>query len=281
MKGGSDSVCHGRSVAGLTDRRDPRFIASLYSILHPALQYWFNPAVSGLERVPDGPAIYVGNHSGGMLMPDLFIFASALYERFEFGDLPFGLVHNTGIRTPGPRQLLLPLGGVDGSRENAMKLLEAGHKVWTYPGGELDLMRPYRHRDRIIFGSRRGYVRLAIRSGAPIIPFVSTGAHETFYIIDDGRWLAKLLGIERILGVKTWPILLCLPWGLWVGVPPPHFPLRSRIFTEVMEPIRFERTGEAAAADAGYVESCHLKVHGAMESALKNLAARRRAERKR
>jgi len=259
------------------DNRDPEMIHRLYSLLKRPLWRYFRPVISGLERIPEGPGIYVGNHNGAMLMPDVLIFGAALYERFGVEDLPHGLAHSFGISLPAVHQLLTRLGALRGSQSNGVKLLEAGRKVWIYPGGELDSMRSFWRRDRVIFGSRRGYIRLALRTGAPIIPFVVAGAHETLLVLDDGRWLARLLRIDRLLGVKTWPIVLCLPWGLWIGVPPPHFPLPSRVFVEVLEPIRFDRVGEQASRQADYVEACHRLVHGRMEAALRRLLARRKS----
>ena len=226
--------------------------------------------------MPAGPALLVANHNAALLMPDLFILGIALYERFGLAGLPYGLGHSTGVSLPILRTLFQPLGTVPGCQERGRRLLERGEKVLVCPGGELDSMRPFRKRHRVVFGARRGYVRLALRAGVPIVPVVSAGAHETLIVLDDGQWLARLLRLDRALNLKTWPLVLCLPWGLWLGVPPPHLPLRTRIRTEVLEPIRFERQGAEAANDPVWVEACHRQVHGAMEAALQRLAAAER-----
>lgn len=256
--------------------RDPALIDRIYRRLRPVLWRVFRPEVRGLQHVPPGAALYVGNHNAAMLMPDAFLFGAALYERHGMDAMPYGLAHELGVQLPGVHELLVRLGAVRGCEENALRIFAAGHKVWVYPGGELDSMRAWRDRERVVFDGRRGYVRLALRAGVPVVPFVAAGAHETLRILDDGRWLARWLRIDRWLGVKTWPIVLCLPWGLWIGVPPPHLPWPSRILIEVLPPIRFERSGEEAARDADYVEACHRRVHGAMQAALTRLSAERR-----
>ena len=206
-------------------------------------------------------------------MPDLFIFGIALYERFGIDGLPYGMGHQTGIGFPILHRLFLPIGAVRGSQQNAHHLLAAGARLLIYPGGELDSMRSFWNRKRIFFGKRRGYVRLALRERVPIIPVVSSGAHETLFILNDGRWLARALRMDRWLHLKTWPIVFCLPWGLWFGVPPPHIPFPTRIRIRVLNPMTFERDGPEAASDVGYVEECHRNVHSTMEAGLRRLAA--------
>lgn len=259
--------------------RDGEFVAWAARRLKPLLWRYFRPVVRGLDLIPPGAGLLVGNHNAALLMPDILILGVALHERFGCDGLPFGMTHTTGLQLPLIGPLLARLGGLRGSQENGLRLLAEDRRVWVYPGGELDSMRAYRDRARVVFGARRGYVRLALRSGAPIVPFVAAGAHETLYIVDDGRWLARWLRLDRLLGVRTWPIVLCLPWGLWIGVPPPHVPWPSRIYIEVLEPIRFARQGEAAARDPAYVEECHVRVHGAMQAALRRLCAERAADR--
>lgn len=262
------------------DLRDPAWIARFVELAEPALRAWFRPVVRGLERIPPGGALYVGNHNGGLLSADTFVFGAAAFRAHGVDAVPYGLGHEVAISAPVLNEVLVPLGAVRASHANGEALLASGKKVLVYPGGDLDSMRPFRHRDRIVFGPRRGYVRLALRTGAPIVPVVAAGAHGTSIVLDDGRWLAKALRLDRLLRLEVWPITLSVPWGLVVGITPPYVPLPTRIFLEVMEPIRFERTGPEAAEDAEYVEACHRRVHGAMQQTLLRLAAERREARR-
>jgi 1-acyl-sn-glycerol-3-phosphate acyltransferase len=261
--------------------RNPEVIHRLVGFFKPLFWHYFRPTIKGLDQIPEGTGMFVANHNGALLMPDLFIFGIALYERYGIDGLPYGMGHETGIGFPILHRLFLPIGGVRGSPRNARLLLAAGEKLLVYPGGELDSMRSFRKRTRIIFGKRRGYLQIALRERIPIIPVVSSGGHETLLILHEGKWLARALHLDRLLSLKTWPIVFCLPWGLWFGVPPPHFPFRTRIHIEVLEPIRFERDGPEAASDSAYVEACHRQVHAKMETTLKQLAAARRRRRKR
>ncbi len=56
------------------DQRDPAYLARIQPVIG-ALLRWFDPEVQHFERVPDeGPFLVVGNHSGGIYMPDYWAF---------------------------------------------------------------------------------------------------------------------------------------------------------------------------------------------------------------
>jgi len=254
------------------DNRDPKLIERAARLVETFAVPYHRAEVRGIERVPAGPGLYVGNHNGGAYSIDSFIFGAALFRAHGIDAVPYGLGHEVAISIPGINELLVPLGAVRGSHDNAQRLFEAGHKVLVYPGGDLDSMRPFRHRHRVVFGGRRGYVRLALRAGVPIVPVVAAGAHSTLMVLDDGRWLAKLLGTNRLFRSKILPVTLCLPWGVSILPLFPYIPLPSRIRIEVLDPIHFERTGEGAAADEDWVRECAALVETRMQTALTRLS---------
>ena len=260
------------------ENRDPRRIRWLWRVLGPAFKAYFRPVVLGLERIPAGPALYVGNHNG--FVPwDAVTFFGELLERRGLDELPYALGHEFTMALPVVHQLFAPLGALRASHANAHKAFAAGHKVLVYPGSDYDAFRAYRDRNRIIFGPRRGYIKLALRERVPIVPVVSAGAHEVFYVLDDGQWLARALRLDRLLRAKAWPLVLSIPWGLTIGPPLLYFPLRSRFYQEALEPILFEPNGPEAADDASQVERCHAHVLAVMQAGLDRLVARREAER--
>ncbi len=263
------------------DNRDESKIVRVLERLDPFMERWFRPDVSGVERVPAAPALYVANHNSATLTPDSFVLCRELYRAHGIDALPYGLGHEVSLMVPFFHQLLVPMGAVRASHHNAHRLFSNGRNVLVYPGGDIDSMRAFRDRDRVVFGRRRGYIRLALREGVPIVPVVTAGAHSTLITLDDGRWLARLLGLKYIFRTEVWPISLTIPWGVTVGPPPPYIPLPTRFFMEFLEPIHFDREGEEAASDNPYVEACHARVHGAMQEALTRLAAARRADRRR
>jgi len=257
------------------ENRDPVWIQRTYDYAIPLLRWYFRPDVRGIERIPPGPGLYVGNHSGGMLSLDTFTFFAAVYEQRGLDDLPYGMAHEVALGFPGLNEVLAPLGAVRASHENAHRVFEAGHKVMVYPGSDYDAFRPYRDRNRVIFGPRRGYMRLALRERVPIIPVVTAGAHEMLIVLTDGQWIARRLPLARWVRAKAWPISITIPWGLTLVPPLLYVPRRVRFFQEVLEPIRFEHTGAEAAADDAWVEACHRRVLDAMQAGLDTLVERR------
>ena len=63
-----------------TDNRRPEMIETLVAALEPALERWFRPVVRGLQRIPDGACLLVGNHNGGMCSADSFVLGAALHR---------------------------------------------------------------------------------------------------------------------------------------------------------------------------------------------------------
>lgn len=259
------------------DNRDPGRLDRLCRALHGPLTSYFRYELRGSERVPSGPVLYVGNHSGGILTPDSFLLFAELYRRRGMEVMPYGLGHEVAISAPIAHQIVVPLGAVRASHENAHRLFEAGHKVMVYPGGDLENQRPFRHRHHIVFGGRKGYIQLALREGVPIVPITTAGGHSTFVIVDDLRWLARLTRADRVIRSKVMPLTWSIPWGLTLGPLPLYVPLPSRILAEIGEPIRFDRSGPEASEDDDYVRQCDERVRSLMQTTLDELAAERRS----
>ncbi len=258
------------------ENRDPAAMEALFGRLDPILERFFSPRVTGLGRIPAGPALYVANHNAGLLMPDVYIVGSAIYRARGMADMPYGLAHDLALRPAVLNRLFCPIGAVRARPGTADRIFERGSKALVYPGGDLEVMRPFSQRDRIVFGSRRGYVKLALRAGVPISPIVTAGAHSAFMVLDDGGRVARALGLPRWARVNVLPTVLSFPWGLTFGFPPPYIPMPTRIYSEVLAPLHFAWTGPAAAADEKWVEECHQRVVNTMQQALTRLARERR-----
>ena len=261
------------------DNRDPAALAAFARSVEAVARPYFRAELRGVERAPSGPALYVGNHSGGLVTPDSFLLLAGLFTTAGVDAVPYVLAGDSALRLPGANQLLAPLGAVRASIATATALLERRDKVLVYPGGDRDAMRAYRDRDRVIFAGRTGYIRLALQAGVPIVPVVTAGAHAGLVILSDGQGIARALRANRLLRIDTWPVALCLPWGLVIGPGLLYLPWPTRILTALLEPIHFERQGPAAAADRAYVRACADLVERRMQRALSELAIERRAAR--
>jgi 1-acyl-sn-glycerol-3-phosphate acyltransferase len=261
------------------DARDPAWVSRLAGFSWRVLRPWHRAEFLGVERVPEGPALYVGNHNAGTMTIDTWLALGALHRVKGLDAVPYALGHDAVMRLPVPGRWLQKVGGIRADPENAKRLLASGRSLLVYPGGDLEAMRPWRDRDRIVFGGRRGYVRLALEARVPIVPVVAAGAHGAFLVLSDLRWLARLLGTDRWARMKVFPATLTFPWGLTFGPAPPYVPFPTKVIVEVLEPLRFDPDGPEAARDEGYVASCAARVEGAMQEALTRLSERRRKTR--
>lgn len=254
------------------ENRDLWFMEQVVRVVERVMRPYHRAEVEGLARVPRGKALYVGNHSGGSMTIDSFIFGAAVYREWGLPGVPHILTHDFALRLPGLHHVFVKLGALRASPENARKLFDAGHKVLVYPGGHEEAMRPFRDRNKIRFYGHRGYVRTALRHDVPIVPVVGQGSHSTFLVVDEAKWLARLAHIDRLIRIKSWPITLSFPWGLTFFPPPLYIPMPSKIRMEILEPIHFDRSGEEAAQDDEYVACCAMIVEAKMQAALDRLA---------
>ena len=254
------------------DERDPDFIRESLPGLWLLASLWFRAEVRGLERIPDeGPVLLVGNHSGGNLMPDTGVFTLAFNTYFGVERRFYQLAHNLVLSMPG-LGFLRKYGTVAASPENAERALESGAALLVYPGGDYEVHRPTWESARIDFGGRKGFIRLALEKGVPIVPVVSIGGQETALFLSRGEWLARLLRLDKMLRVKVLPISLALPWGLNVGDVLGHLPAPAKITIQVRPPIDLhERYGSSPDPDEVYAD-----VVEEMQATLSMLQAERR-----
>jgi 1-acyl-sn-glycerol-3-phosphate acyltransferase len=248
------------------DQRDPDYIRDQLPGLWLLASIYFRADVRGLDRIPeDGPVLLVGNHSGGNLPPDTFVFTLAFCTYFGTERPFYQLAHNLVVSMPGLGSLR-KFGTVAANHENAQLALKSGAALLVYPGGDYEVFRPSWERHVVDFGGRKGYVRLAREAGVPIVPVASVGGQEAALFLDRGQWLAKLLMADKLFRLKSVPILLAPPWGLVISDLIPRLPLPAKIAVEVQEPISVD----------GDDQSVHDKVMESLQGGVDRLAAERR-----
>jgi 1-acyl-sn-glycerol-3-phosphate acyltransferase len=250
---------------------DPQFTQRVAHIVGPVIKRYYRAEVRGLESFPrTGAALVVSNHSGGMLTPDVLIFAPAFYHEFGY-DRPLHTLAHYGVFLGPTGGLMRRLGVIEANRENAGKALRSGAVVLVFPGGDYDSFRPTFAENVIDFGGRTGYVRTAIDAGVPIVPTVSIGAQESQLFLARGDSIARLLGLKRLIRMEILPISVGFPFGLSM-IFPPNIPLPTKVVTQVVEPIHLMREfGEDPDVD-----EVDAHVRTVMQEALDRLAEERR-----
>ncbi len=141
-----------------------------YIVLGPVLRLIFRPQVEGLANVPDhGPAILAGNHlsfSDSIFMPLVVKRRVTFVAKAEY-------FTGKGIKGFLIRSFFLGTGcipvdrtGGDAARaalDTQLRVLKSGNLAGIYPEGT-------RSPDGRLYRGKTGVARLALESGAPVIP---------------------------------------------------------------------------------------------------------------
>lgn len=256
--------------------RDPAFLRAVRPVLELYASY-FRSEVRGFERLPaNGPFLVVGNHSGGQTPPDLPVLLTAWWRERGEDEPVFALFHSFVMGMPGVGRLLGRAGAVEARPDAAEEILSDGGILIDFPGGDHEVFRPWKDRNRIDFDGRLGFIRLALRTQVPVVPSVSIGAHETVVVLARGERLAHAFGIDRVFRTKVLPLVFGPPLGV-VPAGIPTLPLPSKITVELGDPIDWaSRYGPEAADDDAVLQRCYDELTGTMQATLDRLAADRR-----
>jgi len=175
---------------------------------------------------------------------------------------------------PGVRDPLTKFGALEAGWEAAEAALREGGIVVVYPGGDHEAFRPWNVRNQIDFDGRTGFIKLALRTGVPIVPAVTHGVQDSIMVLSRGEKLATVMPHLRRRRLKVMPIMVGMPWGLSFGLP--TLPLPSKATVQLGPPIDLTtENGAAAANDEPYVKACYERVTGSMQSTLDKLASER------
>jgi 1-acyl-sn-glycerol-3-phosphate acyltransferase len=176
--------------------------------------------VDGIERLPPGRALLVANHAFGF---DVAFPMAAIHR--ATGRRVWALGEHAWWRVPVVRRLAAAVGTVDGTLENAARLLDHDEIVVVMPGGLREAMKPRELRYRLLWGHRYGFLRAAARSRAPIVPLACVGGDEVFELVGDAfargaRWLGtRAIPIPR--PAHGFPIVHRVPLRFILGAPIP------------------------------------------------------------
>jgi 1-acyl-sn-glycerol-3-phosphate acyltransferase len=262
---------HGLPSGTDLDAWDPDHIQRTLPILDATFGKYFRGEVRGLENIPaDGPALLVGNHSGGTMIADTFVFALRFYEHFGPQRRFHQLAHVLAARLP-MLGTIRRYGTVEASHENARRAFKKGAPVLVYPGGDYETFRPTWHGDQIEFGGRQGFIKLALEEGVPIVPVVAIGGQETALFVTRGQRLAKLTRLDKLARIKVLPVSLGPPFGINLLDLPGRMPLPAKITIQVLPPVNL-REQFGAEPD---VDRIYKHVTDEMQDALTELSDER------
>ena len=270
--GGGDLVGATSRPDDWLDAWDPHYIRTTLPALRALSKLYFRAEVHGLDNIPaEGPVLLVGNHSGGTLIADTFVFAQGFYDHFGPLRRFHQLAHDLVFRLPGARASLSRYGTVPASPENMRRALDRDAALLVYPGGDHETYRPSWESSKIDFAGRQGFARLAIELGVPIVPIVAIGGQETALFLGQGRGLARRLRLDSLMRLKVFPAQIAPPFGLTILDLPGRVPLPAKITVRALPAIDLrERFGQSPDLDDAYE-----LVTGRMQEALDDLAGER------
>jgi len=153
------------------------------------------------------------------------------------------------FKIPVYQELLLWLGCVDAGGQTARAVLRSGRSIFVYPGGEAEQMRTRKGRHSAHWGGRKGFVKLAVEYGIPVIPsyvFGETDCYDTLsFMLSLRMWICNNLKVALPLALGRW------------GTPIPH---KVPLIAVVGKPIEVPKVAPKDPNFAAEVDKAHAKV---------------------
>lgn len=189
---------------------------------------YFRPSLTGIEDLPPGRVLLIANHSGQLPFDGLVIGVACLLKATPPRWVRT-MVERWVPTVPFVNVFFSRAGAVVGDPVNCRNLLEKENAILVFPEGARGSGKPWSERYRLQpFG--RGFMRLALQTGTPIVPVSVVGAEESIVSVTDLRPVAKRLGVPYI------PVPALLPL---LG-PMSYFQLPTKFYLDFGAPMRFD-----------------------------------------
>src|SRR2546425_248273 len=235
---------------------DRRFTETLQPLFEFLYTVWWRVETAGIGHVPaGGPGLVVVNHSGVLPYDGLMVKLAIRQEHPARRDCRM-LALDMFALLPVLAPLLAKSGSVRANPENGERLLNKGELVGVFPEGVKGVGKPFRDRYKLARFGRGGFVRIALRTGAPIIPCAGVGAGEIHPMLANADW------IGRPLGFPYFPITPTLP---------------SKWSIDFADPMALSRHGPDAAEDPILVNRLSEEIRSVIQRMIDGRLARRRS----
>jgi 1-acyl-sn-glycerol-3-phosphate acyltransferase len=255
-----------------TDRPDEFGYDAVFArTVEPWLRFlyrvWWRVEATNVDHVPAaGPALVVANHSGVLPYDGAMVKLAIRHEHPAARECRMLMLDMFAL-LPVLAPALTKHGEVRASADNAERLLNQGGLVGVFPEGVKGVGKNFRDRYRLARFGRGGFVRIALRTGAPIVPCAVVGAEEIHPILARADW------IGRPLGFPYFPLTPTFPWLGLLG----FVPLPSRWSIDFAPPIATDGYGPEAADDPILVNRLSEEVRETVQRMIDGRLARRRS----
>jgi len=237
---------------------DPAYESRFRPIAEFLYRRYFRVRTVGVANLPaQGRCIIVANHSGTLPLDGLMLRTALRLEHASARELRW-LAEDFLFYLPFAGVFMNRVGAVRACQENAERLLAKESLLAVFPEGVQGIRKLWSERYRLQRFGRGGYIRLALRMQAPIVPCAIVGAEETNPLLYRLESVANLLGLPYIPVTPTFPLLG--PLGL---VPAP-----SRWTITFGEPVSLDSAGPEAAEDHVLVGRLSERVRTSIQAML-------------
>ncbi len=246
------------------DRRFTETIRPFFEFLYTV---WWRVEAVGVENVPaQGPGLIVSNHSGVLPWDGMMIKLAVRHEHAARRECRL-LALDMFALLPFLAPLLAKSGEVRANPENGERLLRKGELVGVFPEGVKGVGKYFQQRYRLARFGRGGFVRLALRTGAPIVPCAVVGAEEIHPVVAKADWVGRPFGLPYFPITPTFPALG--PLGV--------IPLPTKWSIDFTDPLPTGTYGPEAAEDPILVNRLSEQVRSTIQGMIDRRLARRRS----
>ena len=166
---------------------------------------YFRVENSGIENLPKGRMLLVGNH-GGQLPLDGYVISMSLLLDANPARIPRGMVERWAPSVPFVSAFFQRMGQMVGDIRNCKDLLEHDECVLVFPEGVGGSGKPLSKKYQLQkFGT--GFVRLALETRSPIVTVAVIGCEEAYPSLHNWKSLAKLLKAPYFPVTPLFPLL--------------------------------------------------------------------------
>jgi 1-acyl-sn-glycerol-3-phosphate acyltransferase len=228
--------------------------------------YW-RVQTTGIEHIPDyDRALLVSNHSGQLPWDGSMVMTAVLNEH-PAQRLVRNLYANWFPTLPFLSAMFVKMGQAMASVENGTRLLEQEELVGVFPEGYKGVGKLYKDRYKLARFGRGGFVKMALKTQAPIIPVAVVGAEETYIAVAQSNLMSRLTGFPYF------PISLRFPWLGLLGV----VPLPSKWYIDFGEPIPMDSYEPDAAENLVVVSQLTDQVRNVVQEMIHDRLNQRRS----
>ena len=219
---------------------DEEFAEAVFPFFEFLYERWWRVDADGLASVPaHGRALLVSNHAGSLFPFDASMITAAIMKEHPLPRWPKFMVLNWAFVLPFLSAFMRRVGGLPASPFNAERALKQDQLVMVFPEGVKGTGKPFSERYRLQRFGRGGFVEVALRAQAPIVPVAVVGSEEIYPMLANSRTLASVVGAPFV------PITPTFPWLGPLGL----VPLPSKWRIEFCPPIDLSEYGPDAAED--------------------------------